>query len=449
MKELFQKNKVKVIIGLGAVLRLMYVLMSKVAENRQYDLGPTPPDMTNPVGHLGYIFYIFTEKKIPQFDPREVYQFFHPPVHHILEAIWLSIVSLFTDDVLTMIEWLQVPTLIYSVLILIVCLYICKALHLPERATEVVLAIMAFHPSFVFMAASINNDGLMFLFQFLIILCTLNWYTNRSNKNIVLIAIVIGLGMLTKLSAGLLAVPVAFLYLYVFITECKAEKKFAVKRFWQYVLFGIICVPLGLSWAIRCLIKFDMPLNYTHTLSEDSWQYVGDYSLLERFFIPNPVTLLGNLKNGGIGMGENTWIQLFRTAALGECDLSEFPMWGKLVALLMICVAAFIAILAFVYFVKFIFVKDYQKETGHEKVLFIFFWIAYIVMMAFYLSFIYNYPFECTMNFRYILPTVFLPAVFLGMGYEKAGKKMSLVIKTSVWAYCLVSIMTVLVWCIS
>ena len=435
----------KFVIVFGSIIRTLYVLFTKVVENRQYDIGSVPPDKEALSGHLGYIFYLYQNKALPNFDPRTVYQYFHPPVHHILEASWIAVCSLFTKDELALIECLQIPTLVYSVLILIVAYGILKELKLSEISSCVVLGIIAFHPSFIFMAGSINNDGLMFLFMFLTMYTTIRWYNKRNMLNIILIAFSIGLGMLTKLSAGLLAVSTAFVFLYVLIESIK--KKDWLRIVLQYVIFGIVCVPIGLCWEIRCYLKFDMPLNYAYELSKDSWQYVGDHTLMEIFFIPNPITLFSNLIHGSLGMGENMWVQMFRTSALGECDLSMFPLWGKLVAMANILTGLIVAMIAFVAFAKMIYDCIRKKSDIFDFAMVAYLLISYLALVAFYLSFIYGYRFECTMNFRYILPTVFLPALPLGL-YTGENKKMHLPIGIILFGYALMSCLNVLVWCV-
>ena len=465
-KKITDDIKLKIMLAAGILLRLYYVVATPVIQTRQYDLGSAVPKEGIFSGHLGYIFYLFTYKGLPDFDPREVYQFFHPPLHHTISALWMGFVSLFTDRQEIWIEWLQVLPLLYSVLILFVSLQICKEFGLSGKSRNLVMAIVAFHPSLIFMAGSINNDGLSLLFQFLVILTALGWYRERSYKNILMIALSISLGMLTKLSVGMFAVPVAFLFLYVLIIEWREKyvkqeaddisgrKKvwgcFPLKRFLQYLLFGVVCIPIGLSWAVRCLLRFGMPLTYVNHLPEQSWQYVGNYSLMERFFIPNPVELLSNLIHGSLGFGENVWVQLFRTAALGECDLSTFPLWGKFVALLMIALSFVIAVWAFVLLIRvFLFGKKEQYPTldmGKRC-----FWlIGYAVLFISYLNFCYNFPHQCTMNFRYMVPTVLYPAVAAGLCIQRGEDRTWVTVFQVITAiYAIAAILTIIVWCIA
>lgn len=468
-KERFKKESVSMgILLMGILLRLYYILATPVIQSRQYDLGSVDAEQGIFTGHLGYIFYLFTKKGLPDFDPREVYQFFHPPLHHILSALWMGVVSLFTDNRKVWIEWLQVLPLLYSVLILLVIWQICKEFKLQGRAQRFVMAIAAFHPSLIFMAGSINNDGLALLFQFLTIWMALRWYRERNYMNILGIALSISLGMLTKLSVGMFAIPVGFLFLYVFITEWRegAQKAtvwtgFPKKRFVQYVIFGIVCVPIGLSWAVRCLLRFGMPLTYVNRLPEQSWQYVGNYSLMERFFIPNPIKFLKNLAQGSLGFGENVWVQLFRTSALGECDLSTFPMWGKIIALLMIAVAACLAIWAFVLLVR-VFVFGKKEEFPALDMGIRCFWlIGYLVLFGSYLNFCYNFPHQCTMNFRYMVPTVLYPAVAAGLAIKRVdnrkesgirgqkGNRWTACLQWVTGAYAVISVLTILVWSVT
>lgn len=491
-KRVTDNVKLKLIFITGILLRLYYILATPVIQSRQYDLGSAVPEEGIFTGHLGYIFYLFTNKGLPDFDPREVYQFFHPPLHHTISALWMGVISLFTDNRNVWIEWLQALPFVYSVLILLIIWQICKEWGLKDNVLLFVMAVVTFHPSFIFMAGSINNDCLALLFQFATLWLALRWYRERNYKNILYIALTISFGMLTKLSVGMVAVPVAFLFLYVLITEWQEKAKGAQidkklvnvwaclpwKRIAQYAVFGVVCVPIGLAWAVRCLVLFDMPLTYVNRLPEQSWQYVGNYSLVERF-VPNIPGIINNLLHGSLGYGENVWVQLFRTSALGECDLSTFPLWGKLVALLMIALAFLVAVWAFVLLIR-VFVlgkkKDFPVLDMGTRV----FWlIGYAVLFVSYLNFAYNFPHQCSMNFRYMVPTVLFPALAAGVAMQRAergvmagenacaendaeilqdgsvhadackSRKWCSCLRGLVAAYAIVSVLTIVVWSVT
>lgn len=407
IKNISGKTRNLIVFLLGVALRFFYVIATPVLQKNQYDLGSVDEAKNIFTGHLGYIYYLFKNMRVPDFDPRDVYQFFHPPLHHGIEAVWLTFVNLFTKDFLAQLEWLQIPTLIYSCLIVLITWRLVKELKIPENKQWIALAVIALHPTLIYMAGSLNNDGLSLLFQFMVICLVVMWYNNRTTLNILWIALSISLGMLTKLSASLMAIPTAFVFLYVFITEWKASNAFPIKRFVQYLVFGIVCIPLGMSWAVRCKIKFDMPLAYVNKLPEDSWQYIGNYTLWQRFGIPNPIEFIKNLSHGSIGFGENMWVQLFRTAALGEMDLSELSMALKVLSMLLILITFIVAITAFVMFIKFLKTKKYDNAIKWFLI------IIYFVQFISFVRFCYGYPHQCTLNFRYMVPVLVPQAIAL------------------------------------
>lgn len=433
-------NSAYLVMGAGILLRFLYILFGSV-EDRQYDPGSVDLGQNIMTGHMGYIYYLFTNKSLPDFDPRTVYQFFHPPLHHMLEAMELTVCNLFTDSDRILRESLQILPFIYSVLTLIVLYGICKRMKLKEKALTVVMAIFAFHPTLIWLAGSVNNDCLSVLFIVLSIYTTLVWMEEKTYGHIIAIAFSVSLGMVTKLSVSLMAFPIGAVFVYVFVKEWK-ENGFPMPRFMQYVAFAAVCVPIGLSWAFRCYVMFGMPLNYVNELPVDSWQYVGNYSLMERFFIPNPVEFLQSLMHGSLGFGENMWVQLFRTAALGECDLTGASFLLKVVSLLMIAVAGVLALVAFYYFIRVFGSRKYEMSFTARWLMI----LTYVVLFASYVQFCVNYPHQCTMNFRYIIPTIIPPALALGMWMQKRQEKKHIVISCAVACYAVCASVLTILW---
>ncbi len=449
------KNPIIVIILAGILVRLLYVIFMPVVNFAQYDIGTVDMDNDVLTGHLGYAFWLAKYKALPGFDPRQVYQFNHPPVHHILCALWISFVGLFTDKTQSLMEAAQYVTLIYSVVTLLVFDRILCETRVSEKGRALALMIFAFQPTLIMTAGSLNNDGAGFMFQMLAIWMALRWHRTKSYKDIIGVAMSIGIGMLSKLSAGLIAVPIGILFIYDFIIEWIKGKKFPAKRFVQYMIFGMICVPIGLSWVIRCYVKFGMPPTYIAFLPDTSPQYVGMYSDFQRMFFPNPVELLKNLSHGSIGMGWNIWIQMFRTGALGECDLADFSTIGKLSCFAMMFINLVVAVWAFVAFIRVyilgkLFKIGKENEPAAEKdaalrLLWVFSWL---VMMYSYFSFAYTYPHECSMNIRYV-QFVMVPPIIAMAICDRGNKKVTGIIRNIVLiGYVAFSLVTIVNWCL-
>ena len=447
MKKSLKSNPwLVLIVAAGILLRLYYIITTGVSNLGQYDLGGAIPESGILNGHIGYIYYLYINKAIPNFDPLSVYEFYQPPTHYIISALWLFIVSLFTDSQPLQTELIQVVPFVCSILQIFTVYKICKELNLTTRGTNIVIATLAFNPGMIMLSGSINNDNLSYLFHFIVILCAIKWFRKRNNVNTVILALAIGFGMLSKLSTGMVAVPVAFLFIYVFVSEWKKERKFPKNRFLQYILFGIICIPTGLCWVVRCNVKFGVPLNYVGTLSDETWGYVGNYSTASRMLPPNPIELFKNMTHGGIGFSQNVWVQMIRTSACTEADMASFPMWAKLTIVAMMGVVFIVALLSFIGFVMG-FVKDFKSPFEKiEKPLKWFWIIGYLTLVYSYFSFAYNFPQQCSMNFRYIVPVLMYPAAGLALFDTGKGVKMKRFINAVFTVYAAVSAFEVLTW---
>ena len=148
--------------------------------------------------------------------PRGHWQFYHPPLHHMISALWLWLSEhVFGISNAAAQESLQTLSLFYAMAIVITAYRILRHFRLEGIALYVPLAVVAFHPSFILFSGSINNDALSVVFILGAVLWTLKWYEKQTWEGIVKIALCIGLGMMTKLSAAMVAIPVAAVFLVV------------------------------------------------------------------------------------------------------------------------------------------------------------------------------------------------------------------------------------------
>ena len=97
------------------------------------------------------------------------------------------------------------------------------------------LAVFCLHPYMIFLAGSINNDMLSILFMLLTMLYTLRWSQKPCFKNIVILALSIGLGMSTKLSVAYLAPATALVFLWKLLhtPDHVWQPRTAIFRFWK------------------------------------------------------------------------------------------------------------------------------------------------------------------------------------------------------------------------
>ena len=423
-----EKTIVLLIILAGFILRLGYIAYTPY-NARQHDVYNFNEDGSGS-GHARYILWFFQESKLPDFDPREIWQFYHPPLHHIIAGGWMRFLSLFGFSFIRIAESVQVLTLFYSSACMVIFYRILGELKIKGSAKLIAFLVIAFNPSFVIFAGSINNDILSITFMLAAVLYTVRWYNDRSFKNIIMLAFTIGLGMMSKLSAALVAPAVAVVFLYCLIKNFKSEWK---KLFSQFFVFGIICVPLGLWWSIRNFIRFKMPFGYVPLIGDDVDQYIGFNSVFKRLFDfkMNDVFMAWGENRGGF-FEHNPLLGLLKTSVFGEFRLNE-AVAGEAItpfANILFWVNVIICVFSFGAMIYLLF-----KNTN---VIFkIFSLTFYLTVLVSYVQFCFNYPHTCTMNIRYATPLIILGAVYLGLFLQKSKCKFKKVVYLLVPIFCI------------
>ena len=214
-------SDVSVIIGSGMFLKLAYVLYTAVW-TRQHDV----VDFGTGEGHAGYIEYILQNHALPDFDPRTVWAFFHPPLHHIIAALWMKI-SLYAGLAYRQAqENIQALTLCYIGAVMLFSYFICRELGLKKWGMRAAMLLISFHPVYIILSGSINNDALSLALTAAALYFAVIWYKNPGIPVIHLLAACIGLAMMAKLSGGMIALAVGALFLLKFITDRTNWKRY-------------------------------------------------------------------------------------------------------------------------------------------------------------------------------------------------------------------------------
>ncbi len=414
------------IMGLSFLLKFCYVL-GTASWNRQHDIGSFDTEELSG-GHLGYIAYLYKNHSLYQEDYREIFQFCHPPFHHSICAVWVTVwKDVFHVSQEKAVESLMMLPLFYSMCILISAYYILRHFRLEGRSLYIPLILIAFHPCFTFLSALLNNDALMWALVTGAVLATLRWYDSPSLKCIMKISLCVGLGMMAKLSAALVAPPIALVFLTVFIRDFRKSWK---KLLGQFISFGAVCVPLGMWFPVRGFIRWKVPLNYVQELPESLEQNIRGIPFIQRIIDFDPVQFkrvfinwLQYDENGqAMNFNEtNPLITILKNSIFSEF-ISESDFEGTQYMLplctvffwlgVILAAAAFIAMIA-------TFITD--RSMDRTQKLFISTFYALLVGNLYLMS--ANYPMVCTMNFRYLMPTVITGALFVGMCIKKHGNK--------------------------
>ncbi len=416
-KKLTAETFVILLFILGILLRFTYVLYTS-AGTRQHDVYNFEKD-----GHSGYIKYIYENGHLPNFDVTTVDQFYHPPLHHIICAVWWKILASFGIENAYAQSSIQTLTLFYSCVCMILTYKILRQFNLKGYALVLPFAVIALHPTFVIFSASINNDILSVTFMLLAILYSIKWYKSRSLKDIIVTAIAIGLGMMTKLSAYMVCFGIGFVFLIALISDRKNYKKYLL----QFAIFLIICAPLGLWWNFRNAIGYNVPFLYVQRQGEGAnWQYIGDIPTMQRLFdfsklFTEPVFDQWVGRAGGTYNEYNPLISLLKTSVFGEyINMNYFGNVSIIAEVLLFWSNFALALISVVALVYLLVVNIKRKKLDIPLMSLI---ISFVLMIIFYYVFCFSYPHHCTENIRYVSPIIVLGLVFIGKMLNDLAEK--------------------------
>lgn len=398
-----------IIMTASLLFRLLYMISTSVYD-MQHDIGSPYENY----GHLGYISYLMQNRCLPDFDVRDAFQFWHPPLHHLISAVFLTIcwnIFPFTQG-----NWelIQLLPCIYTTIIIFIIYKILKLWNTNGKALVFTTLVIAFHPRIITLSGSVNNDTLCTMLSFLAFYFTLLWYRKPSYRLIIFAAISIGLSMSTKGSAAIMALPMAFL----FSAKLLKHKK---QVFFQLVIFGFLSLPLGMWWYLRNNILFDVPLNYIYYMSTDFIGYLGNIPLKERIFNFNPHYY--NFQNlylqfEGTYMDSNPLIGLLKTTVFGQWHFN-YNLYVKTFALPLLFSWFVLAVITLSSIPSFL--KN-EKPLFIENISII---LLFIFQLVAYYKFCFDYPFVWSMDFRYTLPLLICHALLIShyLGSHKALSK--------------------------
>jgi len=397
-KQLTYDRAAVLIMMIGLMVRIIYVLNTP-ALVRQHDLAP------DNYGQMDYILHFVNSWSLPDTN---LIQFYHPPLHHMICAIWFRISAFFNVEHDTIIESFQYLTAFYSSCLMVVTYRIFIHLKLKKQFLLVATALVAFHPTMVILAGSINNDMLAILFYVSAFLWMLRWWEEQSIKNTVLLALCVGLGMMVKIGNATLAFVIAPFFLYKLIKENQWASR--LKLATKFLIFGCISIPLGLWHAIRNLIEFGQPLGFVLEQQVGGWLDRGDVPLFSRIF-SFPLEQLVASPYVVLKTDYSLPIYTVKCSLFGEWSYTNMDFLAiALVALNIILIA--MSLIAMVYTLV-------RKQKTEYWMLFAL-WLVHIVSHVF---FYIRYPFACSMDFRYIVPTLICGAGFICIAGQRLAEE--------------------------
>ncbi len=402
------------LIAVGFLFRLYYNYLTPYdvsAHDLGYAVGLHESKLGS--GHLGYIEHICRTGALPDFDPSTRWAFYNPPLFHICASILLGLFHAPGAGVDTG-AWEIVQLLpAFAILFATIGTYrLLRTLHLEGIPLLLCVSIVSFHPSLSYLSLTLNNDAMAFALTVWAMYFAVRWFEEPRMRTILCLAACIGLGMMTKLSVALVAPPVALLFAVRFFKDRKWGFYIG-----QFAAFLGVCVPTGLFWGIRNLVRFDLPITYVQALPENSAQNISGFSTWERFGLPEASDFLRvNSSWSRPNPDHNLWSQTLRTSLFDDNMLlweSVDETWGSALMVLSLALGIFISVL-------FVWGMLRHKETcAWIRAFFAFFGA---ILLGYFVKFCIDFPMTCTVHFRYLLPLLPLGAVGIGFWWASTKK---------------------------
>jgi 4-amino-4-deoxy-L-arabinose transferase-like glycosyltransferase len=409
-RKMTYERLIGLILFAGLAMRIGFVLY-KPTYAAYHDLGEITTE--GYYGHASYVLKIFETGRLPD---ENLGQYYHPPFFHILAACAMKVTGkvLHITDEVYLFEATKIISCAATCFTLLTFRKILRELNTGRTATVIALSIGAFLPINYMLGGWINNDALVTFFMTWIILYTIRWYKNPAWGNTILLALGFGLGMFTKISCAILAFYTGIVMLIRFWKSIR-EKSWK-GLLWKFALFLAIAAPIGLFFPIRNYLMFGQGLNFVLVPGENV--YCGDHSWVERF-ITFPISRLLSPVYLDPFTEYNLNFYLIKSAVVGEFEYHHVEEWPAAVLIVSNLVLVVQAVFSTVC-VSARQIKTRRMNFHLWGLLGLWIWI--------YLNDVIlniRLPYGCTMDFRYIVPTAFIGAVFLGMYTEECLKKRS------------------------
>ncbi len=431
------KKAIVVLFFLSLTIHFYYMLYA--AFYMQMDLGAF---FTSGNGHIGYIEYLYNHFIPAQFDPREKWQYYHPPLHHYIEMIFLHIITFFGIDIRVAIYNMKYPPLLYFLFLLVTIYRFGKLIGLKKRGLTAAFAIAAFSPAFVLIGNYMNNDMLSTFLAVHSIYLSARWYKTQKISDIIKTALAFGAGMFTKLSVWMAAVPIAVIFVGALIDKLKNKNFSELKnKIGQMAVFLLVAAPLSFYWSVRNYVRFGVPFGYVPQSTIEP-KYI-DEPIIKRLFDFNPNQLehvfLYDKTNGMPYFEYNPLTALLKTASVPLVTDDSFGNMFFKLDYIVFWTAAVLALIAFLCMIRMIFQNETSAPIWKTVML------SYcIVILVCYYTFCINYPDLCTEHIRYASPLILIGGYFIGLMIDWLSLKSNVLSKITkrVIVFCTVMFCT-------
>lgn len=378
------ENVIKLLFLAGCMVRIWYAVVTPVTV-RGHDLWEIS---VNAQGKAAYLLRLVEWGKLP--DSYEL-QFYQQPFYYLLSALAAVILRGVTG--------ITEETFLVSAGKIISCMASCLTLYVAERllrefcsarARVYGMAVLCFTPVFWLTAGRVGEDAITGFFMAAVILGTVAWEKQPDWKHTILLALLYGCGMMTKISLAFPALYTAWIF-----WKNRKSGKFIPKM----AVFAVISFPLGMWYSLRNFLLFGQPFGYV--LSQGEAMYRGNYSYVERFLSLDVKNWISS-PYADPYLDYNLPVYLLKSELFGEFTY-EVPVWIPTIlllwsTLLTLCVAG----------IGICKIGRWRSDPGDKRPL-----IWGLLFGAYTAISYWKMPNGCSMDFRYYMMLTVCKALVL------------------------------------
>lgn len=392
-----------IIIGLGIVLRIIYVVY---VPNNMYQ-----HDMK---GHIDAIHY-YAEHPFELPQPDKSLQFPQQPLYYYTAAVVYSVSKAMGFNEHDAIYSIRVMSIVFASVWLLIGWRLVRLYSQRPLTVNLFLAFLAFTPSFIYLGGAVNNDVLNALLGMASLYYISLFYLQQKRRWFMLAAMSILLAMLTKISSVLYAIFFVVVLLALYFKNTSQRRRYQK----EILLFGLgVLFVFGFA-LFKAYIPADGEFKFVNSALYGG-QVIPKFGL-EYFLAFHLGALLEAAQSHVMGSNAIRFslpTYFYGTLFLGEFDFSKhfgggtlFRVWSQLVFLAGLLYLVGVA--GYIYFFKRM--KYLQRLIA----------IPVAINLLLIIKFLLSYWVVCNSDFRYFTPTFGAIGLMIVLGLEYGWIKWS------------------------
>ncbi|HRP02850.1 MAG TPA: DUF2142 domain-containing protein [Candidatus Kapabacteria bacterium] len=236
-KNYTYKELIVTILTIGLATHLIYVIFTPLF---------WAPDAQS---HFNFVKYLSEHYALPihtvkMGDISNEWEYYQPPLYYIILAPFYKISTLMGADLNTSVKILRITSVFFWFISTYFSIKFIETIKFNNFAIKILtITIFSLLPTYIFISSTINNDNLIIVFANILLYLSTR---ESTKKNAILMGVILGLAILTKLLAAIIFVYFGLIFLYKF---------FKKNRNWNSITNTFITIAIGIIFWIPMIVR--------------------------------------------------------------------------------------------------------------------------------------------------------------------------------------------------